>query len=169
MVVIRPLALDELPLLESHMPRRMPGVHRKRLASQAEGEAVYLVAWQDDAPVGHLLIRWQGTDAEAVTAALPGCPDLSDIAVHPDRQSRGIGSQLMERAERLIAARGRRRVGLSVALDNVRARSLYERRGYSDAGLGEFRIRWPYLDDQGRERWCEETCIYLVKDLPHVG
>ncbi len=167
MAVIRPLALEEIRLLEARMPRQMPGVHRERWESQEQGTAVYLIAWQDDAPVGHLVIHWAGSVDEPVASASSGCPNLSDIAVHPDWPSRGIGSQLMAAAERLVAQRGYQRVGLSVALDNVRARSLYERRGYGEAGLGPYPIRWPYLDEQGQERWREETCIYLIKDLQH--
>jgi hypothetical protein len=52
-----------------------------------------------------------------------------------------------------------------VGLENRRARALYERRGYADAGLGEHMVRWPYIDREGRRRWGEERCVYLVKAL----
>lgn len=139
----------------------MPGTHQIRLDQQERGEAVYLMAGLDGVPVGHLLLKWP----ESSASAFPSWPTLSDIAVHPMRQSRGIGSQLMEHAERLVAQHGYRRVGLSVALDNVRARALYERRGYRDSGLGTHDERWPYLDAQLQERWQEETCMRLVKSL----
>jgi ribosomal protein S18 acetylase RimI-like enzyme len=71
----------------------------------------------------------------------------------------------MDEAEHLVARAGYDRVGLSVALHNVRARAVYERRGYAGAGAGEYQSRWPYLDETGQEQWQEETCVYLVKDL----
>lgn len=165
MTVVRPIERDDVPALERHMLRRMPGTHRKRLESQHQGEGTYFIAWVDHVPAGHLLIQWQGAAEEPARSALPRCPFLVDIAVHPTRQSRGIGSQLMAAAERLATERGYERVGLSVAVDNVRARSLYERRRYVDAGIGERVIGWPYLDDAGLEGWEEETVVYLVKDL----
>ncbi len=69
----------------------------------------------------------------------------------------------------MIAARGYARVGLSVGVNNVRARALYERRGYKDVGLHPYLIRWPALDEQGHEVWEEEVCLSLVKDLKAVG
>ncbi|MDP9368494.1 MAG: GNAT family N-acetyltransferase [Chloroflexota bacterium] len=169
MVLIRPMALEDIPLLEAHMPRRMSGVHRERWDSQERGAIVCLIAWRDAVPIGHLVICWAGSVDEPVASALPGCPSLEDISVHPDWRSQGIGSRLMAEAERLVTARGYQRVGLGVALANVRAWALYERQGYGDAELGPYRIRWPYLDQYGRERWREETCIYLTKNLLHGG
>lgn len=162
MIVIRPIAAEDVPLLERSIPR-MPGTHQERRERQERGDVLYLIAWLDGLPVGHLLLKWAGSPTSA--SALPNCPTLSDITVHPEHRSKGIGSHLMERAERLAAQRGYQQVSLNVALDNVRARALYERRGYRDSGLGTHSSRWPYLDEQGQERWREETCMRLVKRL----
>jgi ribosomal protein S18 acetylase RimI-like enzyme len=168
-VSIRRLSGEEIALLERQMPR-LPGVHRQRFEGQGRGEGEYLIAWEGDRPVGHLFVEWDGTRREAVRSAMPDCPpNLSDIAVHPARQSRGIGSRLMEAAESLAARRGYERVGLSVALDNVRARALYERRGYVDAGLGPHQAGYRYLDRTGREQWHDEQVTYLVKRLDRRG
>jgi ribosomal protein S18 acetylase RimI-like enzyme len=160
---IRSIAADDIPLIEECMPRRMPDTHRERLGRQEQGEALYLIAWIDDRPVGHLFLKWDGSSASP-DAFVPW-PTLSDISVHPDLRSRGIGSQLMKHAERLVAQRGHRQVGLSVALDNPRARALYERMGYRNSGLDNYDSLWPYLDDQDQERWHRETCVRLVKRL----
>jgi ribosomal protein S18 acetylase RimI-like enzyme len=130
---------------------------------QERGEALYLIAWLDDLPVGHLLLKWY-TSPLAPDTAVPW-PTFSDISVHPDFRSQGIGTQLMHYAEHLVAQRGYRQVGLSVALDNPRARALYERRGYRDSGLTPYDSHWPYLDEHNQERWHEETCVRLVKQI----
>lgn len=145
------------------MPLRMPGTHQERLEKQQRDEALYLVAWLDGVPVGHLLLKWGGSLVSASTTT--SRPTLSDISVHPDYQSRGIGSRLMEVAEHLAAQLGYCQVRLSVAIENVRARALYERRGYRDSGGGTHISRWPYLDGHGQEHWREETCVRLVKSL----
>ena len=164
-VQIRPLSEDEVGFLEQ-CSRRPPGMHRDRLARQQEGKVVYLVAWHEGRPVGHVLLEWAGTASEPMASHLKRCPELSDLFVVPEYLSRGIGAQLMEAVESLVRRQGYSQVGLGVAIDNPRARSLYERRGYGDSGLGEYSIRWTLLDEDGQERRMEEVCVYLVKPLP---
>ena len=54
-------------------------------------------------------------------------------------------------------------VGLAVGLENVRARSLYERLGYTPWEHGSFEVSWDAPDHpSGRE---SETCIYMLKLL----
>ncbi len=144
------------------MPRRLPGTHWKRLERQERGEGLYLIAWIDERPVGHLLLKWGDSPLSPESSLWP---TLSDISVHLNYRSRGIGSQLMEHAEQIAARRGCRQVWLSVALDNPRARALYERRGYRQTSLDTHVSRWPYLDEHGQERWQEETCVRLEKSL----
>jgi ribosomal protein S18 acetylase RimI-like enzyme len=162
-VAIRPLAEGEIEVLERHM-RRTHDIHRKRYGKQQRGEALYLIAWLREQPVGHLLINWAG-NSSAQAAAIGPCPTLEDIAVSPVYQSRGIGSRLMEAAEELVRERGYARMGLDVGLENHGARRLYERRGYEDIGLGEQELRWSYIDAAGQEQWEGEVCNFLVKDL----
>ena len=83
----------------------------------------------------------------------------------PGLRSAGIGSQLLDTVERLVRDEGHRRIGMSVDLANVRARALYERRGYGDAGLGTFVLHGSWVDRDGSPRAFDETCTYLVKKL----
>ena len=47
---------------------------------------------------------------------------------------------------------------MSVDVANVRARELYVRRGYLDAGLGTFVLRGTWVDRSGSERaWAEPS------------
>lgn len=163
-IVIRPLRWEELDAVQRSLPRPR-SVHAERWEAQERGEVDYLVAWRGNVPVGHLLLVWGGHASEPAEILLQSCPSLSDIAVAPDFQSRGIGSRLMEVAEDLARGRGFPRVGLGVALDNRCARRLYERRGYVDRGLEYSTIRYVALSDEGQERWQEEVTVYLVKDL----
>jgi GNAT superfamily N-acetyltransferase len=161
---IRPLEREDLARLQRFLPRPA-GVHVERWEAQERGEVLCLVAWLGEVPVGHLLLVWGGHVEEPAEILLQPCPSLSDIAVAPAYRSRGIGSRLMAAAEDLARRRGYTRVGLGVGLENRRARPLYERRGYIDAGLDYYTIRYVALDVAGHERQHEEVCVYLVKDL----
>jgi GNAT superfamily N-acetyltransferase len=166
-LVVRPIARDDLPTLERHIDQDFGNrdKHRRRLALQEEGRATYLVAWLAGLPVGHALLRWEGAADEPVRSALPGCADVEDLFVVPGLRSRGIGSRLLEAVERLAGGRGCARIGMSVDVANVRARELYEHRGYRDVGLGTFVLHGTWVDRDGSERAWAETCTYLVKPL----
>jgi ribosomal protein S18 acetylase RimI-like enzyme len=166
-VIVHSLERDELALVERHVDQDFGNrdKHRRRLALQEDGRATYLVAWLTGLPVGHALLRWEGAETEPMHSRLIGCADVEDLFVVPGLRSSGIGSRLLDAAERLAGERGRGRIGMSVDVANVRARGLYERRGYRDAGLGTFVLRATWVDRDGSERVSAKTCTYLVKPL----
>lgn len=162
-VEIRPLAPSELPLVERALAR-YPGKHRERLEGQRRGESVYLIAWDGDQPVGHLNLRVRGRKLPDRARRLRAA-QVEDLRVATAHRRRGVGTELMRRAEEEAAGRGFRTVGLGVDIDNVPARRLYRREGYEEAGLGRFVVSYPYIDEDGVERQAHETCTYLIKRL----
>jgi ribosomal protein S18 acetylase RimI-like enzyme len=147
---------DELPAVEAHLAFGSPDKHRQRLAAQDEGACVYAIAWLGDRPVGHVLVRWNGTDTPCVRALVVDCPDVEDLFVSPDVRSRGFGTQLLEAAALLVRNSGYDRIGLSVGTDNPRALTLYQRHGFQDLGVPPFVISGD---------WGSQTCRYLVKSF----
>lgn len=167
---IRPLAQSEIPLLDAHLDaRRLAGRHAERYEQQRRGALTYLIAWRDGLPVGHAMARWTGAMDEFVSSRIADCAHIEDLFVTPALRSGGVGSRILAHAERLALGRGFARIGLAVGIDNPRARSLYERRGYADAGFGIFEIGGTYRDIDGVERRWREVCEYLVKGLGAAG
>src|SRR3954466_13235666 len=154
-LLIKPLLRQEIPLLEQmneNWPYGRPlDLHRQRYAMQQAGDGVYLFAWHGPKPVGHVFLRWDSAPSYAPSRS-ERTAHISDLFVIPDYWSRGIGSRLMDTLEALAVERGYRQVGLSVAIDNTRARSIYAKRGYVNAGLGEPPARWTYIDPHGEEQ-----------------
>lgn len=168
LVSVRPMADHDLPCVESALPSSDSDVHARRLDDQRGGLATYFVAWLGQQSVGHTLVRWNGTGNIVLSARLSERvrhPYIEGLAVHPDWQSRTIGTQILAAVEREAVRRGHQEIGLAVALDNVRARALYDRLGYRDAGVGVFASDWAHFDDFGRRHVETETCVYLVKCL----
>ena len=166
-VEIKPVAEEELGLLERHIGFDWAaiGKHRERFAGQQEGKVVYLVAWRGNLPVGHVLVQWEGTVDDPTLSQLGDCPNLEDLFVAPDYRSRGVGSQLLDASEALAKGKSYSRISLGVAVGNPRARSLYQRRGYDDAGFGEYTTGGLYVDRDGQEKTWEDVCKYLIKQL----
>ena len=163
---IRPLAQDEIPLLDAHLDAdRLAGRHHDRFTQQQDGRLTYLIAWLDGIPVGHMMVRWEGTTDAYVADRISDCAHVEDLFVMPELRSRGIGTQILAYGERLAAECEFAKIGLAVGTDNPRARALYERLGYVDTGFGAFEIGGTYTDIHGNVREWREVCEYLVKRL----
>jgi GNAT superfamily N-acetyltransferase len=169
-IAIRPLADAEIAQLErAPWSSGLKEKHRLRQVRQGEGEVAYLVFWQGETPVGHMLLKWSGPHNDVVAARIASCAEIEDFVVAPELRSRGIGRRALAQAEQLTRERGLRRLGLAVGLDNPRARALYERVGFADAGCGEITVRWQYPGRDGQKPWAEQRCVYLVKEVEASG
>lgn len=165
---IRPVAsIEEVRRLDRYLADASPEKHRRRLEQQQQGRITYLVAWEGERPVGHVLVRWDGPAVEPMASAYPGCPQVEDFVVDAAYRGRRIGLQLLFAAEEQARLRGCRRMGLGVGLTPSfdRARAMYARMGYRNAGFAPYYEGWWVHDEQGRRSWWEEACEYLIKDL----
>ncbi len=98
------------------------------LARLGQGDGFYLVAWEEDEPLGHAHL------------ALTDPPELQDVSVRPEHRRRGVATALAEAAERAVVARGFARLRLSVSVDNDAALALYRHLGYVDVGIPPRRV-----------------------------
>ncbi len=82
---------------------------------------------------------------------------ITDLWIDPDCESSGLGTALVEEAERRIAARGYHTAEISVLLQNERALGLYHHMKYEDVHEG---TRFD------KTMQCEIKYIRLRKHLP---
>jgi GNAT superfamily N-acetyltransferase len=139
--------------------------HEERIELQRSGRATYLIAWLGDEPVGHVLVHFSPVSDQGATV---GCAELEELFVREDARGRGIGRALLAQAEAAATSAGATTLGLGVSVANpcnAAARRLYEQRGYTDAGLEEFILRYTYWDELGRSHRDEELHRYLAKPL----
>ena len=99
------------------------------LARLEQGIGYYLVAWEDEEPLGHAHL------------ALTHPPELQDVSVRPKHRRRGVATALADAAEQAVVARGFDRLRLSVSVDNDAALTLYRRLGYGDVGIPPRRVQ----------------------------
>jgi len=98
--------------------------HEERLMRQSRGEALYYLAVVHDYPVGHAFLRWTGTEAAL------SVPMVEDLRVFEPFQGLGVGAALLDACEQACQERGFSRLGLTVEIENARARAFFERFGY---------------------------------------
>jgi GNAT superfamily N-acetyltransferase len=163
-MVIKKCSQEDLGVLKRTIPK--PEFHQNRFESQQDRDSVYLIAWDGDAPVGHLNLKLKGSDEDYVRDRLGLLPELNAIGTYPpEMRSRGIGRELIDRAEQICREKGFEKVGLAVETSNLRARELYEKLGYVDFGIGEFDSVWYEAQEDGSKLKVADHCVYLVKEL----
>jgi ribosomal protein S18 acetylase RimI-like enzyme len=162
-VDIRELQVGDVALLEEQLKPDDESKFRRRYQEHAAGVIKFLIAWEDGRPIGHGYVRWH--PGEPLSYRYPDVPSIGDLAVKEELRSRGVGSNLMDEAEELVGDAGRSLIAIGVDLQNERARSLYERRGYVDSGIKPYRSHWSYVDRRGRFTTRTERILYLIKTL----
>jgi ribosomal protein S18 acetylase RimI-like enzyme len=90
---------------------------------------------------------------------------LEEFIVLEAYRSQGIGTAILGEAERRVRQRGLARMAVGVGVDNRRARALYERLGYADAGLGVFEDSGVFTNTRGDAVHWQESWEYLIKAL----
>jgi GNAT superfamily N-acetyltransferase len=149
-IVVRQLQRNEVEYVDGHLPLN-------RLDESSGGHSTYLIAWEDERPVGHVHLAWQKTHLEI--------PEIQDVYVVPARRRHGIATLLTRAAEDEVRSHGWSSISLSVSQDgNPVARSLYERLGYVDAGVEPRRVAGTIIL-RGRRVNVDDTLVYLRKRL----
>lgn len=164
-VTFRPADRSDLPKLEWHGEyTHFRRVYRNTFDEQRAGRRLMLIADVNQYPIGQVFIQLENSDSwwQGVKRSY-----LYSLRVMDVFQRQGIGTALLQEAERILVERGYGVVGIAAARDNPGARRLYERLGYGvvaeDAG------RWHYVDHEGRTRHVAEPCWILEKWLNDAG
>lgn len=132
--------------------------YERQWRAHQDGEVCVLVADWNDFPIGQIAIHWRGKPTH------PHIPDLQSLRVMGAFGRMGIGSRLLECAERVVASRHYNQVSLAVGTENPRARALYERLGYETIGE-PYDDEWHYTDARGEQCSACEVVIDMVKSL----
>ena len=104
------------------------------LDEQTSGRRFVSVAECDGVPAGFVTVLWNSDDRVLREREIP---EVSDLWVLKEFRNRGVGSALLDEAERHVAKRSEI-VGLNVGLHSGYgpAQRLYVRRGYMPDGAG---------------------------------
>ena len=122
------------------------------LARLHQGNGFYLVAWDGNAPAGHLHL------------ALVDPPELQDVQVAADHRRCGVATALIGAAENEAMSRGYDCMRVSFTLGNEAAQSLYGSCGYAEAGLEPRHVQGPIRTRTGTIQ-VDEILITWEKSL----
>ena len=138
---------------------------RDQLADHVEGGGTTLIARLDGHVAGVVTLRWTSRNPAFAERDIPL---VHQLAVALEFRRCGVATALMDSAEQLVAARGRRSVGITVGLfdEYGPAQRLYAKRGYVPDGRGVCRGRVPLRRGETVEV-DHDLILWLVKDLGH--
>ena len=100
--------------------------HNLAAALQARPDAIVLLAFVDETPVG-LMTCIEGFSTFVCKPLL----NIHDVYVSPDFRGQGIAGQLFADAESIAKSRGCCKLTLEVLQGNTRAQAVYTRLGFS--------------------------------------
>ena len=149
-VRIAELRPTDVELVDRHLPLN-------RLREPLDEHRTYLIAWEEDQPLGHAHIAWSDTELSL--------PEIQDVFVLPAHRRRGIATALTRAAEREARSRGQDQITLSVSQNgNEPARRLYDALGYVAADHAPVRVVGEIMV-RGRPFAVDDTLVYLTKAL----
>lgn len=137
-------------------------LYQSYLNFQSNGQRDIIIAEIDNAFAGYLTILWQSDYPYFLENKIP---EVNDFNVLEKFQRRGIGTRLMDEAEKRIKQRSAiAGIGFGVTRDYGPAQILYVKRGYVPDGNGMIRNHLP-LKYGEQVRVDDDLVIYLTKVL----
>lgn len=164
-IEIRKSTWNDLDALNTHLPSTIKNFHEKNLKAQDLEEGIWLVAWKNEKPIGHVRIRWAGSENENVTSHVIAVPHIDSLSVTESFQNHGIGKLLIEALEDLARQRGFKQIGLSVGIENSNALEFYKHLGFSNWKHGTYKAYWDYVDSEGKQYNDSEERTYMLKQI----
>lgn len=164
-IVIKKVQRGDLKTLNKLLPVNIPNFHEDKIADQESGNSIWLIAWKEGLPVGHLQLRFNGAREKEIRKHIENCPHIESVGVKEGSRRQGIGTALVLKAEKLVQARGFKQAGMAVgATDNPDTKRLYEKLGFKQWQHGVFSSSWNVIKN-GKTQKEIELCTYLVKNF----
>lgn len=162
-VQIRQIERSDLPALEwdgeyTHFRR----LYNEIYEGVVKGKAVMWVADLNGLSIiGQLFVQLSSSRTELANGTSRAY--IYSFRIQPSYRDKGLGTHMLQIAEKDLAERGFQWVTLNVARDNPDARRLYERQGYRV--VAKEPGNWTYRDERGITREVHEPAWRMGKRL----
>lgn len=168
-ITTRLLKAQDIPLMVILLPTedrraRREKIYQRYLEEQNKDERVVIVAFYEEDFVGHVTIIWH---PEYPPFAENNIPEISDLRVMPAYRRRGIGSTLMNEAEKRIFERSDvSGIGFGISADYGPAQRMFVKRGYIPDGRGLWSSEKGHIGEFSTVQ-VDDCVIFLTKNHDH--
>ena len=166
-LVLRPLRPEDIAEVAAAFAAlgwggKLEAQYARYLAEHEAGMRVTRFAFVGGVFAGYLNVLWRSNYPPFADAHIP---EINDFNVLPPARRRGIGTALMDEAERVIAARSPvAGVGVGMAAGYGPAQRLYVKRGYVPDGRGLMTHERPVVEGES-VRVDDDLVLYFTKRL----
>ena len=165
LILIRTVNREDLPSLEWNGEyRHFRILYQDIFQSSLRGEAIMWIAEHEvGGIIGQLFVQLVSARSELADGVSRAY--IYAFRVQANFRDQGIGSRMLQFAEESLLQRGYNWVSLNVGQDNIAARRLYTRLGYSIVSAEPG--RWSYLDENSLRHEVIEPAWRMEKRLDH--
>ena len=164
-LTIRPIEKSDLYKMDHTFKSEYGRTHADDLHDQSLSHISFIVAWLDDNPVGHALVRWLGPREEVVRSVYPDCPEIYRLRGLKGFRLQGIATALIRECEKDALKRGYLLIGLGTCTKTPTKDSLYMRLGYESSAVDGYIDEYKTLQDDGTVATIRDDAWFLIKKI----
>ncbi len=139
--------------------------HADDLHDQSLSYTSFFVAWLQDKPVGHALVRWLGPREEIVMRNYPDCPEIYRLKVLEEFRSQGIATAIIKKCENEALKRQYLIIGLGTYLNINSKNNLYIRLGYVTSSVSSYIDTYKTRLEDGTVATIRKETNFLTKRI----
>ena len=164
-LTIRQIEKSELDKMDYTFKSEFGRTHADDLHDQSLSDISFFVAWLNDNPVGHALVRWSGPREETVRKNYPGCPEIYRLKVLKEFQEQGIATEIIKKCENEAMKRHCLLIGLGTDPNISSKDNLYIRLGYESSTVDSYIDTYKTRSDDGTIVTIRKDAQFLIKKL----
>lgn len=164
-LTIRQIEKSDLDKMDNTFNSEFGRTHADDLHDQSLSNISFFVAWLNDDPVGHALVRWLGPRAERVRKDYPNCPEIYRLKVLKEFRAQGIATAIIKKCENEALKRECLLIGLGTDPKISSKDNLYIRSGYESSKVNSYIDTYKTRLDDGTVLAIRKEAQFLIKRL----
>ena len=164
-LTIRQIKKSDLDKMDCTFKSEFGRTHADDLHDQSMSDISFFVAWLNDNPVGHALIRWLGPRDEMVRKDYQDCPEIYRLKVLKEFREQGIATAIIKKCENEALKRECLLIGLGTDPNITTKDNLYIQLGYRSSVVGGYIDTYKTRLDDGTVVTIRKDAQFLVKRI----
>ncbi len=164
-LIIRQIEKSDLNKMDCTFRSEFGRTHADDLHDQSMSDISFFVAWLNDNPVGHALVRWLGPRDEIVRKDYPDCPEIYRLKVLKEFREQGIATAIIRKCENEALKRECLLIGLGTDPNITTKDNLYIQLGYRSSTVGSYIDTYKTRLDDGTVVTIRKDTQFLIKRL----